>query len=45
VISALRRTADEALSSSGVDVVDVSTAVPYERALVRFFERRSGRRR
>ena len=43
--AALRRTADEALSSSGVDVVDVSTAVPYERALVRFFERRSGRRR
>ncbi len=43
--AAVRRGADEALTSSGVDFVDVSTAVPYERALVRFFERRSGRRR
>ena len=43
--SALRGASDQALTSSGVDFVDVSTAIPYERALVRFFERRSGRRR
>jgi uncharacterized protein (DUF58 family) len=43
--AAMRRASDEAIASSGVDVVDVSTAVPYERALVRFFEKRSGRKR
>ncbi len=43
--AALRGASDQALTSSGVDFVDVSTAIPYERALVRFFERRSGRRR
>lgn len=43
--AALRRASDEALAASGVDFVDVSTAIPYERALVRFFEKRSGRKR
>jgi uncharacterized protein (DUF58 family) len=43
--AAMRRASDDALESSGVDFVDVSTAVPYERALVRFFEKRSGRKR
>lgn len=43
--AAMLRDSDEAIAASGVDVVDVSTAVPYERALVRFFERRSGRKR
>lgn len=43
--AAIRRAADEGLASSGVDFVDVSTAIPYARSLVRFFERRSGRRR
>jgi len=43
--AALRRASDEALAACGVDFVDISTAVPYERALVRFFEKRSGRKR
>jgi len=39
-----RKQIDEALTASGTDVVDISTAVPYEKALLRFFERRVMRR-
>jgi uncharacterized protein (DUF58 family) len=41
----LRRDTDEAFAASGIDVVDISTAVPYEKALLRFFEKRVRRRR
>ncbi len=44
-IAKLRQSVDEALVSSGVDIVDISTAVPYEKTLLRFFETRVRRRR
>lgn len=44
-IAEMRDASNEMLRSCGVDVVDVSTAVPYEGALVRFFENRMRRRR
>lgn len=40
-----RRIVDETLGAAGIDLIDISTAVPYERALLRFFERRVRRRR
>lgn len=44
-IGQVRRRVDEIFVSAGVDVVEISTAVPYERALLRFFEKRVMRRR
>ena len=44
-IALFRQRVDESLRSSEADLVDVSTAVPYEKALLRFFERRVMRRR
>jgi uncharacterized protein (DUF58 family) len=44
-IAEIRAESNEGLRSCGVDVVDISTAVPYEGALVRFFENRMRRRR
>lgn len=44
-IGQVRRRVDEIFESAGVDVVEISTAVPYERALLRFFEKRVMRRR
>jgi uncharacterized protein (DUF58 family) len=44
-IARFRHEVDEALRSSEADLVDLSTAVPYEKALLRFFERRVMRRR
>lgn len=44
-IALVRQQADAGLASARVDVVDVSTAVPYEKALLRFFEKRVLRRR
>jgi uncharacterized protein (DUF58 family) len=41
----IRRQVGDSLASSGADVVELSTAIPYERALTRFFESRVGRRR
>jgi uncharacterized protein (DUF58 family) len=41
----IRRQVGDSLAASGTDVVEISTAIPYERALTRFFESRVGRRK
>jgi uncharacterized protein (DUF58 family) len=44
-IAQQRRSVDESFAAACVDFVDISTAVPYEKALLRFFEKRVRRTR
>jgi len=44
-VEARRKTQQDALTGMGVDLIDVRTDVPYDRPLLRFFERRARRLR